>query len=323
MEDGPRYQPSRDQLEVASSIGGALKDLLPISRVHLSPNETDETWAALDDLGIFGIAANEADGGCGLGVAEEVLIVMDLGRRLAAPSVLATIGAGHAHWPEGAPRSAQPRVAAAYSEAGRIVIVDDPNADLVLLRSEGPGLHALPTASRTIDETVWGVVLKEADVVGGPLAAFGPRQAMRLRLLDAAALAGLAEAALDMAVAYAGIREQFGRPIGSFQAIKHRCADMALASRSARDLVTFAAVAFQDDRSDAAMLIEGAVFVAGTAALDNSGANIQVHGGIGFSDEADPHLLLKRTRVLLALAGGLEAASERVAAARNDEDPVS
>ena len=322
MEDGPRYQPSRDQLEVASSIGGALKDLLPISRVHLSPNETDETWAALDELGIFSIAANEADGGCGLGVAEEVLIVMDLGRRLAAPSVLATIGAGHAYRPEGTPRSAPHRVAAAYPEGGRIVMVDDPNADLVLLRSDGPALHALPLASRAIDNSVWGVGLKEADVLGNSIAGFGPRQTMRLRLLDAAALAGLAEAALDMAVAYAGIREQFGRPIGSFQAIKHRCADMALASRSARDLVTFAAVAFQDDRPDASMLIEGALFIAGMAALDNSGANIQVHGGIGFSDEADPHLLLKRTRVLLALAGGLEAASERVAAARNDEDPV-
>ena len=199
-------------------------------------------------------------------------------------------------------------------------MVDDPDADLVLLRSGAPALHTLPVASDSIDDTVWAVGLRETDTLGRSIAGFDPRQALRLRLLDAAALAGLAEAALDMAVAYAGIREQFGRPIGSFQAVKHRCADMALASRSARDLVTFAAVAFQDDRPDASMLIEGAMFIAGTAALDNSGANIQIHGGIGFSDEADPHLLLKRTRVLLALAGGLEAASERVASARNDED---
>ena len=135
---------------------------------------------------------------------------------------------------------------------------------------------------------------------------------MRLRLIDAAALAGLAQAALEMAVGYAGMREQFGRPIGSFQAVKHHCANMALSSRLACDQVSFAAVAVDDGRDDAALQVESAFFVAGSAAIENAGKNIQIHGGIGFSDEAEPHRLLKRSRLLIDIAGGLEAATTRI-----------
>jgi alkylation response protein AidB-like acyl-CoA dehydrogenase len=116
-----------------------------------------------------------------------------------------------------------------------------------------------------------------------------------------------------MSVAYAGVREQFGRPIGSFQAVKHHCANMAMAARCARDQTNFAAVAIDEGRDDAALQVECALFVAGTAALENAGLNIQIHGGLGFSDEADPHLLLKRTQLLLAIAGGLERANGRIA----------
>jgi alkylation response protein AidB-like acyl-CoA dehydrogenase len=108
------------------------------------------------------------------------------------------------------------------------------------------------------------------------------------------------------------VREQFGRAIGSFQAVKHHCANMALAARCACDQVGFAAIAVDDDRDDAALQVESALFVAGSAAIENSGKNIQVHGGIGFSEEAAPHRLLKRARVLVQLAGGLEAALSRV-----------
>jgi len=148
--------------------------------------------------------------------------------------------------------------------------------------------------------------------VGEPLARFDESQVARLRLIDAAALAGMAQTALEMSVAYAGIREQFGRPIGSFQAVKHHCANMAIAARCARDQTTFAAVALDEGRADARLQVECAFFVAGTAALDNAGKNIQIHGGMGFSDEADPHLFLKRARLQIEIGGGLEAANERV-----------
>lgn len=308
-----RYQPCEEQRAIAASVAEAVDALLPVSRLHGDVHEPREAWSALEDLGLFSIALEETAGGSGLGAAEEALIVIALGRRLAAPSVFATIGAGHADWPDGAGAGGL-RVAAAFAGPADAVVVADPGADLVLVRGPTPRLHAAPIDGPLLDDTLWTVQLTRAGALGNPLAGYSKRGALRLRLLDAAALAGVAEAALEMAVAYAGVREQFGRPIGSFQAIKHRCADMAVASRSARDLVTFAAVALDDDRPDADLLVESAFLIAGSAALENASANIQVHGGIGFSDEADPHLVLKRAQVYLAVAGGLESATDRIAA---------
>ena len=325
MEAETRYHPSADQLALASTIDESLMALLPLSRLHTSYGEDPQTWSGLDEIGIFGITASEEQGGSGLGPVEEALIVLSLGRHLAAPSVLATIGAAHGRPDGDRPGSALRgrRVAAAYRRADRIIIIDDTEADLVLLREPtGAGLYELSSSAsgRPLDDRLWLAGLREATPGAGvefaadtALAHFDTKQILRLRLIDAAALAGISQAALDMAVAYAGIRTQFGRPIGSFQAVKHHCANMAIAARCARDQTSFAAVAVAEGRDDATLQVECALSVAGWAALDNSGKNIQIHGGIGFSDEADPHLCLKRAQLLIAIAGGLEAASARIA----------
>jgi alkylation response protein AidB-like acyl-CoA dehydrogenase len=148
---------------------------------------------------------------------------------------------------------------------------------------------------------------------GQAVGTFDEAGLLRLRLLDAAALAGVAKTALDMAVEYALVREQFGRQIGAFQAVKHHCANMAIAASAARDQVSFAAVALDEGREEAALQVDCALLTAGKAALESCGKNIQIHGGIGFSDEANPHLLVKRAQLLITLAGGLEAVNERIA----------
>jgi hypothetical protein len=234
------------------------------------------------------------------------------------------------------------RAAAGYRRGARTIIVEDAAADLVLLRDgSDAALYELgPCVSRMVDDRLWLAGLREpvgsgepaalaqttrlglaaasgearaSHGLGEPIARFAAPQLLRLRLIDAAALAGISHAAVDMSVAYAGMRAQFGRPIGSFQAVKHHCANMVSAARRARDQTCFAAVAIDEGRDDAALQVECALFVAGSAALENAGKNIQIHGGMGFSDEADPHLLLKRTQLLTAIAGGLEAANERIA----------
>jgi alkylation response protein AidB-like acyl-CoA dehydrogenase len=310
-----RYHPSTEQLALASTIEESLVALLPLARLHRSPVEDVDTWSGLDDIGIFGISLSEEDGGSGLGAAEEALIAMALGRRLAAPSVLATIGAAHGSALAPGLANRGRRIAAAYRRGDRVIVVDDPKADFLLVRDEaGATLHELSSSTLTpIDDRLWLAGLREARGLAAPLARFDAPQLLRLRLIDAAALAGIAQAALDMSVAYAGTRSQFGRPIGTFQAVKHHCANMAIAARCARDQTNFAAVAVDEGRSDAALQVECAFHVAGTAARETAGKNIQIHGGMGFSDEADPHLLLKRAQVLLAVAGGLEAANERIA----------
>jgi alkylation response protein AidB-like acyl-CoA dehydrogenase len=315
VEAETRYHPSADQLALASTIDESLAALLPLSRLHASYQEDTETWSSLEEIGVFGIGVSEELGGSGLGAVEEALIVMGLGSRLASPGVLATIGAAHVQRNRSAAASHGNRVAAAYRRGDRIIIVDEPGAALVLLRDrDGAALHDSRThTSRVVDDRNWLAALREAPEVGEQLARLDGSQLARLRLIDAAALAGIAEAALEIGVAYAGMREQFGRPIGSFQAVKHHCANMAIAARCARDQTSFAAVALDEGRADAQLQVECAFFAAGSAALDNAGKSIQIHGGMGFSDEADPHLFLKRAQLLIAIAGGLEAANWRIA----------
>jgi alkylation response protein AidB-like acyl-CoA dehydrogenase len=312
-----RYLPDSEQTAFAGSLSKSLLSILPLSRLHDSYEESAQAWADLQSLGVFEIATPEQEGGSGLGAVEEALIVIELGRRVIAPSVLATVCA--THLPPAVnrlPAPAERRVAAGYRVAGarggsRVVFVEDTAADLLLV--SGGALFPYPTSSRLVDGSLWSNRLRSVDTLPEPLAEATPEQALRVRLLQAANLAGIARAAQDMAVAYANIREQFGRPIGSFQAVKHQCANMGIAARQAADLVSYAAVAVDDARADATLQVESALYIAGHAALDNSGKNIQVHGGIGFSEEADPHRLLKRARVFLELAGGLEAAVERIA----------
>jgi alkylation response protein AidB-like acyl-CoA dehydrogenase len=317
-----RYHPDSEQVAFVDSVGKSLSSILPLSRLHHSHEESPQIWADLNNLGVFAIATPEQDGGSGLGAAEEALIVLELGRRVVGPSVLATIGA--THLPGAAkrlPGSAEHRVAAGYRRENRVVFVEDSGAQWLLVRSAtGAALFERPKASQGVDAQLWSSELRQADGLGERVAQATPAQALRLRLLDAAALAGIARAAQEMAVGYAGMREQFGRPIGSQQAVKHHAANMAIAARLASDLVSFAAIAVDDGRADAALQVESAFYVSGSAAIDNCGKNIQIHGGMGFSDEADPHHLLKRARVLVEIAGGLEAALARVAACPPSEE---
>ena len=312
-----KYHPNPEQLALGSTIEESLVKLLPLSRLHASHYEDAATWQSLEEIGIFGIGVSEDSGGSGLGAVEEALIVMSLGRRLAAPAVLATIGTASLR----GTLSAGERVTVAYRHDQRIILLEEPETPFVLLRdSSGAALHDLRACrTKLLEGRLWLTRLCEMSEPGEPLERFNPSQLTRLRLHDAAALAGIADTALYASVAYARMREQFGRPIGTFQAVKHHCANMAIAARCARDQTTFAAVALDEERSDAALEVEYAFAVAGSAALENAKLSIQIHGGMGFSDEADPHLFLKRAQLLIAIAGGLEAATGRIASKRGGD----
>ncbi|MDD9947285.1 MAG: acyl-CoA dehydrogenase family protein, partial [Myxococcales bacterium] len=299
----------------AHALGESLAAILPLSRLHVQGAESPKCWAALQELGVLSACAPEAEGGGGLGAVEEALIALELGRCAAAPSVFATMGAAHVVGADAARPSGPGRVAAGYRRGHRTLMVEDPEATMLLVRDETETALFEPVpVGHVVDDGLWAVRLSEVSGLGRPVAMTEEQGTLRLRLLEAAALAGLACAAQEMAVSYAGERKQFGRPIGSFQAVKHHCANMALAARGAADLVSFAAVAVESGRVDATLQVESALFVAASAARDNCGKNIQVHGAMGFSDEADPHLLLKRARIMLAIAGGLEPSLRRIAA---------
>jgi alkylation response protein AidB-like acyl-CoA dehydrogenase len=169
--------------------------------------------------------------------------------------------------------------------------------------------HAQRFAEVVLDEPAW--LLAE-----GARAARLYADAERLGALGAAALLlGLMERALELTVAYTQERQAFGAPIGSFQALQHRCADMLIQVESTRSAVFRAAWAEENAPEEAAYLAAVAKSFAGPAGRSVCGQAIQIHGGIGFTWEYDPHILLKRVKTLEQFHGStrgqLEAALVR------------
>jgi alkylation response protein AidB-like acyl-CoA dehydrogenase len=125
----------------------------------------------------------------------------------------------------------------------------------------------------------------------------------RALVLLAAEQVGGAERCLDMAVDYAKTRHQFGRPIGSFQAIKHKCADMLVQVESAKAAANYAAWAAQEDEEELRTVAPLAKSYCSEAYFHCAAENIQIHGGIGFTWEHDAHLFFKRAKSSQLLFG--------------------
>jgi alkylation response protein AidB-like acyl-CoA dehydrogenase len=145
-----------------------------------------------------------------------------------------------------------------------------------------------------------------------------PDAAIR-RILDRAAVAvacdslGLSEAMLDATVAYTGVREQFGRPIGSFQAVKHACADMLVRISVSRRLAAAAVRRLTDDDPEASVAASMAKSYACGAAVDVVGKAMQLHGGLGYTWESGIHVHLKRAVLNRSLFGSPAAHRRRLA----------
>ena len=175
--------------------------------------------------------------------------------------------------------------------------------------------HALPTLDQTRKLARLAFDGTPARLVGEP----GAARAVLDRTLDVAAIAlaaeqlGGAQRALDMAVAYAKVRQQFGRPIGSFQAIKHRCADLLLEVESLRSAVGYAAAAVAAGSAEVPVLASLLKAYASEVYSHVAGENIQIHGGIGFTWEHDAHLYLKRAKASELFLGDASYHRERLA----------
>lgn len=128
-----------------------------------------------------------------------------------------------------------------------------------------------------------------------------------------ATMVGGMDRVIDMAVEYANTREQFGQPIGRFQAIKHKLADMKVELETARSLTYYAHWALDEDAADKAAAAASARAYATEAFIRTAGHNIQIHGGIGFTTEIDCHLYLKRSRSLESYLGRMETHYEQIA----------
>jgi hypothetical protein len=192
------------------------------------------------------------------------------------------------------------------------------DAEVVLLWDD----NGLAVADRFVVHDVVECLDPSTPMAVGEVTNPGPpsREATtRATLLVAAVGAGLARGAQDMAVAYACTREQFGRPIGANQAIKHLCADAATRSEAAWASVNYASVALAEVRDDAGFRVAVAARVALDAAVVNGRTNIQIHGGRGYTLDGPAAGFLLRARVLEQLAGGARRARRALLA----HDPLA
>ena len=128
-----------------------------------------------------------------------------------------------------------------------------------------------------------------------------------------AEMVGVAQRILDFTVEYTKGREQFGRPIGSFQAIKHKCAEMAVELEASRSAAMYAAWATETDAEDADVAVSVAKSSCGDWLGHLAGEALQVHGGIGYTWEHDMHLYLRRMKALEAFMGDAAYHRERLA----------
>jgi alkylation response protein AidB-like acyl-CoA dehydrogenase len=306
---------SEDQIQTVEAVVSLLDEHSPVSR--LRPGEANrDAHLKLAAWGWFGVGVPEDRNGLGLGVVEEALLHFEAGRYLLSPSVLATTLAARLC---PADLSAdllmgKTRAALALADDDSAFVFDGDKAALLIVLDRDE-IWLAPAAAFS-GETVTG--LDEALVTEKGMLDRAMRLAAepadRSRLLASSMLAGIAAASSDLAVSYAKVREQFGQPIGAFQAIKHICANMGLRAYAAEAQVKMAAATAAYSPAMAAFQIDAAALAALRAARANSEDAIQVHGGIGFTVECEAHFYLKRAHVLGRILGGLDMCRARVVA---------
>lgn len=328
---------SDDQRHIQATARDLLADRSRFERVreHAEARRFDDgLWRELCELGWPGIAISETYGGQGLGSVELSILCEELGATVAPvpflPSVLAAMLIEHAGSEEQKARLL-PGLAGGESTGALGVhrdgvaemVVGLPSADvLVLLAHDGSGGLVCELAGQevtvepvdSIDPTRPAGRVNLPDGAGQELPGDVARASDRALVAVASELVGVCGRALSMTVAYVKERKQFGVPVGSYQAVSHRCAQMLLDTEKARSTTAFAAWAADADPvrlGEAAAMAKAA---ASDAGVDVTTSAIQAHGGIGFTWEADVHWLYKRALVDASLLGGAKRQRARLAA---------
>jgi alkylation response protein AidB-like acyl-CoA dehydrogenase len=300
---------TEDQRDLRDGIRSLLEGAFPIARVRSGLDRA--MWDELVDAGVFGLLAD------GFTWTDAAVVFEELGRAaVPGPLVWGLLAhdPGHATRVVGGlerPVPGEPAMVEHLAALDALVVLD---AD---------GVHELDPASLSgerIDRPLDPLtpITRVRDLPLGTRVADGDAAA-RWRacgaVLGAAYAVGMADACTALAVAYAKEREQFGRPIGSFQAVKHLCADMAVRTELARSSAHAAAVHLDDPGlGGTERAVSGAKLLAGEAAVANGRSATQVHGGMGFTWEVDVHLYLKRAWVLDTAFGSGDDHADRVAA---------
>jgi alkylation response protein AidB-like acyl-CoA dehydrogenase len=294
----------------------------------------------MSELGWAGIFIDEEHGGQGLGIVELVILMEELGYALAPVPFLSNAAAGLAlqvagtdeqkeRWLPGI-ASGEARGTVGILRDGEARLVPDADsAEVIVLISPGGSTSVVEAAAaeiepfETMDRTRRFARVR-ADG-GEPLGGDHLAAADRIVTALSAETVGVAQKAMEMAVEYARDRKQFGRPIGSYQAVSHRCAQMLLeveGSRSGAYYAAWCADAEPDSLPAAASMAKAYSSDAGWRVC---GSSLQVHGGIGFTWEHDLHFFMKRAKTNAMLFGSAREHRARLAglALARPEAPVA
>jgi alkylation response protein AidB-like acyl-CoA dehydrogenase len=306
---------TEEQQELAATVRSLLD-----KRADARVETYDEAlWSTLcEQIGVAALGIPEEYDGAGFSLFESLVVLEEVGRSLAPSPLLSSLVASEALL-AGADEDAKarllPRIAmgevAAFVD-GDAPVLDGDLATIVVLATDD-GLFEMDRAEVDGAEVTWtpsmDQTIRLATVTGGSATRIGDGAAARDRArqvgaVGCAALAsGLAARALDMTVAYSKERVQFGRPIGSFQALKHRMADMLVLSEMCRSASWAASYAVSTHADDADELTHVAKAYCSDAIAHLAGETVQLHGGIAITWEHDAHLVFKRAHALGQLFG--------------------
>ena len=275
---------SEEQLELAEAVRDFLSGTHGpevLRKLDAEDNRDPAIWQGLVDMGLPGIMVPEEHGGLGLGLLDAVLVARECGRAALA----------------------EPLVDTAFIAV-----------PWLLKRGETDGFADIAAGTRkvAVAHTINGWVA-DGDGVGGALSSVDPLRNLHAlpddasddpyllnigALMAAAQLVGLAEAMLDQSVEYAKLREQFGKPIGAFQAVKHKLADVAMPLEFARPVLWRGAQALASGKQSASVHVSHAKLAATDAAYLAAESAIETHGAMGYTYEVDLHFWMKRAWAL-------------------------
>jgi alkylation response protein AidB-like acyl-CoA dehydrogenase len=321
---------SEDQHEIKRTARDMLAQRSALSKVREAAEGQaydDGLWKELVELGWPGIAVAEEHGGQGLGAVELAILCEELGYALAASPFLSTVLAAEAIGAGGSPEQQQTwlpglasgEITGALGSVNGLVGDADAAAVIVLIGDDG-GPRVLPRADADVTPVDGIDPTRRAARVAGdgaPLGGSDPQAGIdRATVAVAAELVGVGQRALEMTLAYVKDRRQFDTPVGAYQAVAHKCAQMLKDTEGARSATYYAAWA-ADAGDDGPGLAEPASLAKSAASdgiRDVTANAIQAHGGIGFTWEADVHWFYKRAQVDAALLGGSGVHRKRLAA---------
>jgi alkylation response protein AidB-like acyl-CoA dehydrogenase len=310
-------------------------------------------WTKLAEQGFTGIITPEEYGGMGLGKVELVLLMEEAGyallpgpffstvalagavidacatpeqkkkylQRIAAGQARATLALVEAagSWdPDGLKISA----AGGKLNGTKLFVTDAAVADFIVVvardgvfvvEAKAPGLHIEPMKGMDLARKIYAVEFKNtpAEKLGDSSGLAGALNVATAALC--AEMTGGMQRTLELTVAYAKTRKQFGKPIGIFQAVQHLCADMYLETESSRSATYYAAWALEENVPDAAAAVSVAKIYASDASRNVGNHGIQVHGGMGFTWENDIHLYYRRAKASETMLGDAAFHRERIA----------